>query len=290
MHRLLAPLLAFLLAFASAGPAAAERGPRPSWFDTGSHVVSDGERFLAYLHGDATLRVWDVIGFTRRDFALPASCYPRDAAWGRILIQCSYETLILEAASGDLRDVPGTEPARFYYGMGLHWLRGTDEAAGAGAHPAVTFLNWRTGESRGGHDQSYGPPDPRDLDDPDLPKLRRMLYGRSRGYALTRKKADSGAGGTGPLQLRRRGKVVKRIPCGDYCSDPSLTGGVATWAIPGRGWWAMAIGGEPHRWNGRRITAIENLGTQIFLTKELGEMPGAGDSRIDVVRLPQADP
>lgn len=149
---------------------AAVRLPAPVGVAVGEgRVVSDRSSYYAFSQAPGLLKVVNTLTGKSRAVPVGAGCDAKAAVGERVLLQCSrpvsrdvFRVSLLNLRTAERVDVPGLLVGgdQRFRAFGSQWVAG-EYCLGS---CSILFINWRTGERRG------GPPGQpaRDLDSPDL--------------------------------------------------------------------------------------------------------------------------
>jgi hypothetical protein len=174
--RSLLTAIAVLLSLAAGAAAAAGEPFAPVADDASSPALTDGARFVVFMHAGRTARVFDGRNGGVSDVAVPASCADpvelEDVGGGQALVNCADEgtwheqgePLLLDLVSGSWHEPPGaaavlqrvrgdTDNAAFKQ-VGAHWIGGWARDA-----DQPLWLEWHTGEFRDGEGDQHEAPD-----------------------------------------------------------------------------------------------------------------------------------
>lgn len=239
MARWFAALLALLL-LAPSAHAADRLVPA---FVADSEIASTGNGF-AWTTRDGRLRVTSADGHPIHDVALGDCSVAGATDAGRVLMACRDGSRLLDTYTGTSRDVTVLgEP----FGIGRWWIASW-ESAPWDCCERQRYTNWRTGEVRFGGGAKH--PQYRDLDDPDLARIkprrrneRAIVVGgreiaRCRGYC---RRVDVAPGRVTYIDSGL-GHLVER---------DLRTGRARRWQLPDRSWLGTTI----HRAGGALVVA-----------------------------------
>lgn len=219
-------------------------------------MVSDGERFVAYVPAPGTVRVRDTKWHRTSDVKTP--CLPEAAGAARVLLSCGQvgrarpaildpRTLAIHVlAPHDLR----------YFAIGRFWLA---------AQPALhvceecgvseTYINWHTGQRR-----TVGSSVDRNLDSPRLlpepgPARGFDLYVRDGRTLIYQRVAFDG-----PLEARDVNGSVRLSPCRPGCEAIDASAGKVTWLTANGVYQGYDLATHRrYRWPIRVAPSLENV-------------------------------
>jgi hypothetical protein len=239
-----AALVALLAAPAAAWPGSAQAAgwrleePAARW------AVSDGERWAAWAVSSEVVVAFDTLADKRREIELDRPCAPdggadrRLAAAGRVLLRCERDgvtrQVLLNLRTGALRTLPDRMREPFdlpgirWTDVGRRWVSGEVDCPNG---PCGMWLELSSGRLVTGILQP-----PRDLDEPNLPRLgacRRVAAGTpAPGIAFFRGALLSVRSVGGRFRLERRTCRKDPVPLAVESGRPrsrQLSFGLASW-------------------------------------------------------------
>lgn len=191
-------------------------------------VLSDGERYVAYVPTAGTVRIRDTKTGGTSD--AHTACLPVAAGAAHVLLSCGQpgqsRPAILSALTLSIR-VLAPDPGQRYLAIGRFWLSASDLIRPLCPSPcgssSLTYINWHSGRVRTvDGDRNL---DSRDLRRQPVAPRGFGLYARDRGSVIFQRDSLGSA-----LQARdQRGKVTRLSVCRPDCEPIDPGAGKVTW-------------------------------------------------------------